>query len=214
MLTISINVYDSLVEPKKEMMMANSSQPREGTAVILHTCAGDDEDSGEKSGWTVDYPVLRYRLEVVVADDTAQTVVMFNEIATELLNCLPTAIRNLIGTTHVMDLKSHTYYEYGSYSFTYWKINLADLVDGEASSRNQLIIFNDSEPSFKRLSRQPSMCTPSKPNEEKRKERTELEDSDTDEVLCLAKDPHEINADGPVNKKKMKMRIDEDSNSV
>ncbi|GKB44479.1 DNA helicase PIF1, ATP-dependent [Tanacetum coccineum] len=202
----------------------------------------------------VDYPVFRYRLEVVVADDTAHTVVvMFNEIATELLNCsadslieaedevgfcylfqphsyidtnlhiqsaeddsgLPTAIRNLIGTTHVMELKSHTYYEYGSYeSFTCWKINLADLVDDGASSSNQLIIVDDSEPSFKRLSRQPSMCTPSKPNEEKRKERSELEDSDTDEVLCSAKDLHEINADGSVNKKKGKMCIDEDSDSV
>ncbi|GJT14440.1 retrovirus-related pol polyprotein from transposon TNT 1-94 [Tanacetum coccineum] len=31
------------------------------------------------------------------------------------------------------------------------------------------------------------------------------------EVLCSAKDPHEINDDGPVNKKKRNMRIDEDS---
>ncbi|GJW53524.1 hypothetical protein Tco_0097609 [Tanacetum coccineum] len=155
---------------------------------------------------------------------------MFNEIATELLNCsadslievedevgfcylfqphsyidtnlhiqsveddsgLPTAIRNLIGTTHVMELKSHTYYEYGSYeSFTCWKINPADLVDDGASSSNQLITVDDSEPSFKRLTRQPSVCTPSKPNEEKSKKRSELEDSDTDEVLCSAKDPHE-----------------------
>ncbi|GJR74299.1 replication protein A 70 kDa DNA-binding subunit C-like protein [Tanacetum coccineum] len=292
------------IEPKKEMMMANSSQPREGTVenlmlwarnrknnAVTFQCEVMIEDIRRKSGWnypscggekcrksvsrkagkllcktcnrTVDYPVLWYRLEVVVDDDTAQTVVvMFNEIATELLNCsadslieaedevcfcylfqplsyietnlhiqsaedysgLPTAIRNLIGTTHVMELKSHSYYEYGIYeSFTYWKINPADLVDGVASSSNQLITVDDSDASFKGLSRQPSVCTPSKPNEEKRKEssfiyfhflRTELEDSDTDEVLCLAKDPHEINADGPVNKKKMKMRIDEDSNSV
>nr|GEX17434.1 hypothetical protein [Tanacetum cinerariifolium] len=247
----------SLVKPKKEMMMADSSQPREGTIENLLLWAKNRkndtvtfqskvmiEDIRRKSGWnypscggekcrksvsrkarkflcetcnkTVDYPVLRYRLEVVVADDTAHTViVMFNEVATELLNCsansfmeaededdssLPTAIRNLNGTTHVMELKSHTYYEYGSYeSFTYWKINPADLVADEASFSNQLITIDDLEPSFKRLSRQPSVCTPSKLNEEKRKK---------------AKDPHEINADGPVNKKKRKMCIDEDLDSV
>nr|GEZ10597.1 hypothetical protein [Tanacetum cinerariifolium] len=54
---------------------------------------------------------------------------------------LPTVIRNLIGTTHVMELKPHTYYEYETYKrFTCWKINPADLVDDEASSSNQLII--------------------------------------------------------------------------
>nr|GEY94372.1 hypothetical protein [Tanacetum cinerariifolium] len=200
------------------------------------------------------HALCKYRLKVVVADDTAHTVVvMFNEIAIELLNCsvdslieakdedgfyylfqphsyigtnlhiqsvednsgLPTAIRNLIGTTHVMELKSHTYYEYGSYeSFTCWKINLPDLIDDEASYSNQLITVDDSEPSFKRLARQPSVCTPLKPNEEKRTKRSKLEDSDTDEVLCSAKDPHKINADRPVDKKKKKMRIDEDSHSV
>nr|GEW31126.1 54S ribosomal protein L19, mitochondrial [Tanacetum cinerariifolium] len=243
----------SLVEPKKEMMMTDSSQPMEGTIenlllwarnrkndTMTFQCKVMIEDTREKSvGGTIPPVVERnigrvfparqessyarhvtglYRLEVV-ADDTAQNVVvMFNEIATELLNYsanslieaededdsgFPTAIRNLIGTTHVMELKSHTYYEYGSYeSFTCWKINSADLVADEASSSNQLITIDDSEPSFKSLARQPSVCTPSKPNKEKRKK----EDSDTDEVLCSAKDdPHEINADGPVNKKKRKM---------
>nr|GEW85883.1 hypothetical protein [Tanacetum cinerariifolium] len=70
----------------------------------------------------------RYMLEVVIADDTAHTVIMmFNDIATEFLKCsaesllgegededdessLPTTIRNLIGTTHVLEIKSHTYY--------------------------------------------------------------------------------------------------------
>ncbi|GJW78265.1 DNA helicase PIF1, ATP-dependent [Tanacetum coccineum] len=180
------------------------------------------------------HALCRYRLEVIIADDTAHTiVVMFNEIATELLNCstdslieaedesaeddsgLPTAIRNLIGTTHVMELKSHTYYEYGSYeSFTCWKINPADLVDDGASSSNQLITVNDSVPLLKKLTREPSMYTPSKPNEERSKKMSELEDSDTDEVLCSAKDPREINDDGPVDKKKRKMHIDEDSHSV
>nr|GEX23437.1 hypothetical protein [Tanacetum cinerariifolium] len=158
---------------------------------------------------TVDYPILRYRLEVVIADDTTHTtIVMFNEIATELLNCFQTAIRNLIGTTHVMELKSHTYYEHECYeSFTCWKINLADLVDDEASSSNQLITVDDLDPSLKRLARQPSVCTPSKLNEEKRKKRYEPKDSNVDEVSCSGKDPHEINANGPVDKKKRKICI-------
>nr|GFB36113.1 hypothetical protein [Tanacetum cinerariifolium] len=91
----------------------------------------------------------RYRLEVVVADDTTHTVVlMFNDTGTELLKCsaeslmgaeddgedadddsnLPTAIRNLIALT-----------------------------------------ADDAVPSMKRLSRHPTMCTPIKPNEEKKK---------------------------------------------
>nr|GFC11294.1 hypothetical protein [Tanacetum cinerariifolium] len=83
-----------------------------------------------------------YRLEVDVSDNTAQVVVvMFNETATALVNCfadslmdtvdesleyhlnLPPALSNLIGTAHVMEIKSHTYYEYGTFeSFTCWQI--------------------------------------------------------------------------------------------
>ncbi|GJZ68750.1 replication protein A 70 kDa DNA-binding subunit C-like protein [Tanacetum coccineum] len=252
--TSSTVIYDNddipslLVEPNKEVMVVDYSQPREGTVENL-LLKSVSRQAGkflcETCNRTVDYPVLR--LEVVVADDTAHTiVVMFNEIATELLNCsadslieaedevgfcylfqphsyidtnlhiqsaeddsgLPTAIRNLICTTYVMELKSHTYYEYGTYeSFTCWKINLVDLVDDGASSSNQLITVDDPDPSFKRLARQPSVCTPSKPNEEKRNKRSEVEDSDTDEVLYSANEPHEINVDGPMDKKKRKIYI-------
>ncbi|GJS98457.1 DNA helicase PIF1, ATP-dependent [Tanacetum coccineum] len=110
----------SLVEPNKEMMMADSSQPREGTVknlllwarnykndTVTFQCKVMIKDIKRKSGWN--YPSCggekyrknvsiqgekkfpmrdMYRLEVVVDDDTAHTVVvMFNEIATELLNC-------------------------------------------------------------------------------------------------------------------------------
>ncbi|GJZ27765.1 replication protein A 70 kDa DNA-binding subunit C-like protein [Tanacetum coccineum] len=220
-----------LVEPNKEMMTVDYYQPREGIVENLLLWArnrkndvysdlpmqGDDLRYQEKEWvelsllWWREmqeecFPQGRkvpmrdmYRLEVVVDVDTAHTSV-------EDDSGLPTAIRNLICTTHVMELKSYTYYEYGSYeSFTCWKINPADLVDNGASSSNQLITVDDSEPSFKRLTRQLSVCTPSKPNEEKSKKRSELEDSDTDEVLCSTKDPHEINDDGPVDKKKRKM---------
>ncbi|GJY24699.1 ATP-dependent DNA helicase PIF1-like protein [Tanacetum coccineum] len=45
----------------------------------------------------VDYPVLRYRLEVDVSDNTAQAVVvMFNETATALVNCYADSLRDTV----------------------------------------------------------------------------------------------------------------------
>nr|GEU35814.1 hypothetical protein [Tanacetum cinerariifolium] len=163
---------------------------------------------------TVDI-VLRYRLEVVVANDTAHTVVvMFNEIATELLNCSADSLieaEDEVGFCYLF--QPHSYIDINLHiqsaeDDSGLPTTIRNLIDNKASSSNQLITINDSEPSFKRLARQPSVCTPSKPNEEKRKKRSELEDSDTFEVLCSAKEPHEINADGPVDKKKKKMGID------
>ncbi|GKA07139.1 DNA helicase PIF1, ATP-dependent [Tanacetum coccineum] len=153
----------------------------------------------------IDYPVFRYRLEVVVADDTASiVVVMFNDTTMELIKCsaellmvgddegaeadpdsnLPTAIRNLVGTTHVLEIKSHTYYKYGSFeSFTCWKINPSDLVDDATSSSIPTLTADEASPSFKRLAKNPTVKTPSKPNEEKKKRgKLELEDSDGDEA--------------------------------
>ncbi|GKA45066.1 nucleic acid-binding, OB-fold protein [Tanacetum coccineum] len=102
----------------------------------------------------VDYPVLRFRLELGVSNDTTHAVVvMFDETTTDLVkystesilevedessddqSSLRPAIANIIGTTHVLELKSHTYYEYGSFeSFTCWKINPAEVVEENASS--------------------------------------------------------------------------------
>ncbi|GKC50546.1 ATP-dependent DNA helicase PIF1-like protein [Tanacetum coccineum] len=109
--------------------------------------------------------LCKYKLEVVVADDTAHTVVvMFNDTATELLKCsaesllgageneddessLPTAIRNLIRTTHVLEIKSHTYYEYGTFeSFTCWKFNPSEMVDDGASSSTQPLSADNPNP--------------------------------------------------------------------
>ncbi|GJY97306.1 replication protein A 70 kDa DNA-binding subunit C-like protein [Tanacetum coccineum] len=170
---------------------------------------------------TVDYPVLRYRLEVVVADDTAHTVVVtFNEIATELLNYSGDSLieaEDEVGFCYLF--QPHSYIDTNLHiqfveDDSGLPTAIKNLIDDGASSSNQLITVDDPEPSFKRLARQPSVCTPSKPNEEKIKKRSEVEDSDTDEVLCSAKEPHEINADGPMDKKKKKMCIDEDSDSV
>ncbi|GKA09992.1 DNA helicase PIF1, ATP-dependent [Tanacetum coccineum] len=156
----------------------------------------------------IDYPVFRYMLEVVVADDTASTVVvMFNDTAMELIKCLvellmvgddegaeadpdsnlPTAIRNLVGTTHILEIKSHTYYEYGSFeSFTCWKINPSDPVDDATSSSTPTLTADEASTSFKRLAKNPTVKTPSKPNEEKkRRGKLELEDSDGDEACQI-----------------------------
>nr|GFA13176.1 hypothetical protein [Tanacetum cinerariifolium] len=83
------------------------------------------------------YPVLRFQLELYISDKTASTImVMFDEPEKELLKCfadslaaaddesgfgyadhagLPLALAKIIGTTYTLEMKSHTYYEHGSY---------------------------------------------------------------------------------------------------
>ncbi|KAL6529960.1 hypothetical protein OROMI_028605 [Orobanche minor] len=77
-----------------------------------------------------DYPVVRYRLELDVSDDTARTVVvLFDELSYQLVkysaqsllkeedegvedqSALPQALLNIIGTSHTFELKSHTFFE-------------------------------------------------------------------------------------------------------
>nr|GFD00647.1 hypothetical protein [Tanacetum cinerariifolium] len=106
----------------------------------------------------VDYPVLRFPLEIYVSDKTTSTVVvMFDEPAKELLKCsadslaaddesgfgytnhagLPLALANIIGTTHTLEMKSHTYYEHGTFeSFSCRRIALEEVVEVDSESRN------------------------------------------------------------------------------
>ncbi|GKC67494.1 DNA helicase PIF1, ATP-dependent [Tanacetum coccineum] len=204
----------SFVEPTKAVLAVGSSLPKEGTLENLLIWARNRQNNLPST--------VRYRLEVVVADDTAHTVVvMFNDTVTELIKCsaeslmvtddegadayddsnFPTTIRNLIGTTHVLEIKSHTYYEYGSFeSFTCWKINPSESVEDAASSSTPTLTADEASPSFKSLAKHPTVKTPSKPNEEKKKR---LEDSDEEEVSA------------PVdNKKKKKRYIEDDSESA
>ncbi|GKA20984.1 DNA helicase PIF1, ATP-dependent [Tanacetum coccineum] len=161
----------------------------------------------------------------LVANDTGHTVVvMFNETTTELIKCsadslmdavdetagddsgLPTAIRNVIGTTHVMEIKTQSYYEYRTHeSFTCWRRDLVDAVDDRASSSSRLISVDDLEPSFKRPTKKPSVSTSSKPNEDVSRKRTDLEDSDVDETPFPSVESHENNSKLHVDKKKRKM---------
>nr|GEW20250.1 DNA helicase PIF1, ATP-dependent [Tanacetum cinerariifolium]GEW24774.1 DNA helicase PIF1, ATP-dependent [Tanacetum cinerariifolium] len=240
----------SSVQPTKAVLAVDNSLPREWTledlliwarnrqnnTVTFH-CKVMIENFRNKKGWnypSCGYEKCRigaarqhgkwYRLEVVVADDTAHTVVvMFNDTATEMTKCsaeslmvtddegsdteadsnFPIAIRNLIGTTHVLKIKSHTYYEYGSFeSFTCWKINPSESVEDAASSSTPTLTADEASPVFKSVGKHPTVKTPSKPNEEKKK-RPELEDSDEEEVGVTVD-----------NKKKRQRYIEDDFESA
>ncbi|GKC06514.1 DNA helicase PIF1, ATP-dependent [Tanacetum coccineum] len=82
----------SSVQPTKAVVPMDNSLPREGTLENLLIWARNRQNNVRiRSPFIVrpiDYPVFRYRLEVVVADDTTSTVVvMFNDTATELIKC-------------------------------------------------------------------------------------------------------------------------------
>nr|GFC75341.1 hypothetical protein [Tanacetum cinerariifolium] len=94
----------------------------------------------------MELPILRwFQLELYISDKTTSTiVVMFDELEKEMLKCfadslaaaddesgfgyadhagLPLALVKIIGTTHTLEMKSHTYYEHGTFeSFTCWRI--------------------------------------------------------------------------------------------
>nr|GEW09650.1 hypothetical protein [Tanacetum cinerariifolium] len=97
----------------------------------------------------------RFRLELDISDQTASTVVvMFDDTATELVKCsadsivqakdevdvhaiLPRALENVIGTTHILELKSHAYYEHGTFeSFTCWRIIPGEVVEESVGLTN------------------------------------------------------------------------------
>ncbi|KAL6529085.1 hypothetical protein OROHE_014829 [Orobanche hederae] len=126
-------------------------------------------------------------------------VVMFDETATELVKfsaesllegedeaaddqpALPQALTNIIGTSHTLELKSHTYYEHGDYeSFT---------------------CANIGKPKLKRLSKSPSVSTPSKPSEDKRKKNVAIEGSDTEITAARSEVPKDDEDDEPASKK-------------
>ncbi|GJZ69658.1 hypothetical protein Tco_0633208 [Tanacetum coccineum] len=117
------------------------------------------------------------------------------------------AIRNLIGIEHVLEIKSHTYYEYGSFeSFNCWKINPNASAEDGASSSTTVVTANDVESSMKIVTKPPTVCTPLKPNEEKKQKGHDLEDSDVDEVSGPQKNTGKSNAKVVVDTKKKRKR--------
>nr|GFB35007.1 hypothetical protein [Tanacetum cinerariifolium] len=88
---------------------------------------------------------------------------------------LSPALSNLIGTAHVMEIKSHTYYEYVTFeSFTCWQILPSEGIEDSMGSSN-LDDYLDNQPQkLKRIVQDPSIVTPSKHVEERKKPRLEI----------------------------------------
>ncbi|GJU54862.1 nucleic acid-binding, OB-fold protein [Tanacetum coccineum] len=123
-------------------------------------------DSCEKA---VEYPVLRYRLELGISDGTTYVVVvMFDKTASELVKAQPTHLR--------MPMKS----------FTYSKLIPPEEVAESAGSSTIDAVPDAPRSLGKRLCKQPSVSTPLKPSEGKTPIRQELEDSDADSLPVRA----------------------------
>ncbi|KAL6527601.1 hypothetical protein OROMI_029412 [Orobanche minor] len=172
----------------------------------------------------VAYPVVRYRLEIDVSDSSAHTVVvMFDETATELVKCsaesllegedevaedqptLPHALSNIIGTSQMLELKSHTYYEHGQYeSFTCWNICAAEPLNENTCSGSVTASTDAGRRILKRLSSAPSVSTPSKPSEDKRKKSIVIEESDTEITCAEDKEPKYAEDAEPTDQKQKK----------
>ncbi|GKC30341.1 hypothetical protein Tco_1037635 [Tanacetum coccineum] len=120
---------------------------------------------------------------------------------------LPLAIRNLIGTTHILEIKSHTYYEYGTFeSFNCWKINPSETAEDDASSSTPAVTANDAELSKKIVPKPPTVCTPLKTNKARKQKGHELEDSDVDEVCGPFEKKGTSSPDVAVDTKKKRKR--------
>ncbi|GJY57236.1 replication protein A 70 kDa DNA-binding subunit C-like protein [Tanacetum coccineum] len=171
----------------------------------------------------VEYPVLRFRLELDISDQTTSTVVvMFDDIATELVKCsadsimqtedetadvhaiLPQALQNMIGTTHILELKSHTYYVQCTFeSFTCRRIVPEEAVEESVGSSNIDEKVPAKRKRMKSLAMHTSVTTPSKPVEDKKKKRVELEDS-KEEMASAWNGAQENAKDGSGSEKKKK----------
>ncbi|GJX92956.1 hypothetical protein Tco_0347542 [Tanacetum coccineum] len=71
---------------------------------------------------------------------------------------------------HTLELKSHTYYKHGTFeSFTYWKLAIAKEVEESAGLSNVDAHVDVKIKKLKRLATHPSIATPSKPIEDRKK---------------------------------------------
>ncbi|GKB65975.1 nucleic acid-binding, OB-fold protein [Tanacetum coccineum] len=166
----------------------------------------NDQFFCETCNKTVDYPVV---------------AVMFNETTTALVKCsadslmdtideyakdhliLPPALSNIIGTDHVMEIKSHTYYEYGTFeSFTCWQIHPSKGIKDNVGSSSLDAVTDNQPHKLKSLTRNPSIATPSKLAEERKNLRMDVEDSDTEDSGDSANVKGKKEALQPFDKKK------------
>ncbi|GJX05720.1 hypothetical protein Tco_0193652 [Tanacetum coccineum] len=95
------------------------------------------------------------------------------------------------------------YYEHGNFkSCTCWKINPTETVEESACSSTVDTVADTESPLFKRLERHPSVSTLTKPYEEKKHKRLDLEDSDTEVTRMVDEEAKDGKAGYPSNKKK------------
>nr|GEX77339.1 hypothetical protein [Tanacetum cinerariifolium]GEY13645.1 hypothetical protein [Tanacetum cinerariifolium] len=95
---------------------------------------------------------------------------------------LPLALANIIGTTHTLEMKSHTYYEHGTFeSFSCWRIAPKEVVDVDSESSNMNTSAEVNITKVKRLATKPSVATPSKPTEERGKDSDDKVTGDMDD---------------------------------
>nr|GFA13133.1 hypothetical protein [Tanacetum cinerariifolium] len=130
----------------------------------------------------MDYPILRYRLEIEISDDTAEDE--------DENTSLPVALANIVRTSQTLELKSHTYYEHRNYeSFTCWRIVTDDVVEGGSNSDMVAVKADFKAPEVKSLNKNPLLSTPYKPTEEKKHRSEKLEDSDVEESFFADSQP-------------------------
>ncbi|GJZ55676.1 hypothetical protein Tco_0610869 [Tanacetum coccineum] len=115
---------NSVVEQQNSATPVDLSQPRAGTLENLLILS-------PSTVRTVDYPVLRYRLELDSVKDHLS---------------LSPALSNLIGTDHVMEIKSHIDYDYETFeSFTCWQIHPSEGIEDSVGS-SSLDAVADNQP--------------------------------------------------------------------
>nr|XP_043629734.1 uncharacterized protein LOC122601020 [Erigeron canadensis] len=75
----------------------------------------------ESCSTEVSYPRPRYRIQADITDGTADVVVVLFDETTEKLDdsgdsyVMPPVLQQLIGTSHIFEIKSHTYYQVADY---------------------------------------------------------------------------------------------------
>ncbi|GKB15391.1 ATP-dependent DNA helicase PIF1-like protein [Tanacetum coccineum] len=148
---------NSVVEQHNSATPDDLSQPWDGTLENLLILSPSTVRK-------IDYPVLRYMLEFDVSDDTTHVVVvMFSETATSLVKCFADSL---------MDVAD--------------EINPSDGIEDSVGSSTLDAVVENQTHKLKRLARHPSIATPSKPIEERKSKRTDVEDSDTEDSDDLA----------------------------
>ncbi|GKB54268.1 reverse transcriptase domain-containing protein [Tanacetum coccineum] len=196
-LLMRLKTDDSGVALTKEILPMDNTTPKVGTLKNLLMWARNRkydvtiDKVRTKKGWnypwcdscnnSVDYPVIRYRLELEISNETAEVVVvMFDEMARVLLKCSTSSILDCEGQDEEASLGLPP--------------DLANIMgeDVEEGASSATTAANDASKAseLKRLNKAPAIATPSKLGEEKKRRRSsstylllsieELEDSDAE----------------------------------